>query len=90
MVEDKIQEMITKGTFMIDTDGSVIGQINGLAVYNMGDYAFGKPSRITCETFMGNEGIVNIESMLEGPNGIYFLEINSANGSRGYTKIVKN
>jgi len=71
MVEDKIQEMIIKGTFMIDTDGSVIGQINGLAVYNMGDYAFGKPSRITCETFMGNEGIVNIERRVKLSGNIH-------------------
>jgi len=71
MVEDKIQEMITKGTFMIDTGGSVIGQINGLAVYNMGDYAFGKPSRITCETFMGNEGIVNIDRRVKLSGNIH-------------------
>ena len=56
---------------MIDTDGSVIGQINGLAVYNMGDYAFGKPSRITCETFMGNEGIVNIDRRVKLSGNIH-------------------
>ena len=61
LVEDKIKEVISDGTIMIDTDGEVIGQINGLSVYNLGDYAFGKPSRITCETFMGTEGVVNIE-----------------------------
>jgi lon-related putative ATP-dependent protease len=61
MVEEKIQELIAKGTLLVDTEGMVTGQINGLAVYNMGDYAFGKPSRITCETFMGTEGVVNIE-----------------------------
>jgi predicted ATP-dependent protease len=46
---------------MVDTSGEVVGQINGLAVYDLGDYAFGRPSRITCETFMGMEGVVNIE-----------------------------
>ncbi|MEM7009279.1 MAG: ATP-binding protein, partial [Thermodesulfobacteriota bacterium] len=61
MVEDKIQEMIAKGSIMVDTQGLVVGQINGLAVYNMGDYAFGKPSRITCETYMGTEGLINID-----------------------------
>ncbi|MEW6145886.1 MAG: ATP-binding protein [Thermodesulfobacteriota bacterium] len=61
MVEEKIQELIAKGILLVDTEGTVTGQINGLAVYNMGDYAFGKPSRITCETFMGTEGVVNIE-----------------------------
>lgn len=71
MVEDKIQEMITRGNFMIDTEGAVTGQINGLAVYNMGDYAFGKPSRITCETFMGNEGIVNIDRRVKLSGNIH-------------------
>ena len=83
MVEDKIQEMITKGTFMIDTDGSVIGQINGLAVYNMGDYAFGKPSRITCETFMGNEGIVNIERRVKLSGNIHDKGVLILNGFLG-------
>ncbi|HLE24527.1 MAG TPA: Lon-insertion domain-containing protein, partial [Thermodesulfobacteriota bacterium] len=61
MIEEKIQEMIEKNMILVDTQGEVIGQINGLAVYDLGDYAFGRPSRITCETFMGLEGVVNIE-----------------------------
>jgi len=61
MIEEKIQEMIAKGTILVDTGGLVVGQINGLAVYNIGDYAFGKPSRITCETYMGTEGLINID-----------------------------
>lgn len=60
-IEEKIQEMLLKGTIMVDTDGYVIGQVNGLSVLDMGDYAFGKPSRITARTFMGHEGLVNIE-----------------------------
>jgi len=46
---------------MIDVEGEVVGQINGLAVYDLGDYMFGKPSRITASTSMGREGIINIE-----------------------------
>lgn len=61
LIEEKIQELISKGIIMVSVDGEVIGQINGLAIYNLGDYYFGKPSRITCETFMGTEGVVNIE-----------------------------
>ena len=60
-VEERIQEMIDRGTLMIDADGETIGQVNGLAVYSMGDYMFGKPSRITATTSMGREGIINIE-----------------------------
>ena len=61
MIEEKIREMIAKGVIMVDTEGVAVGQINGLAVYNMGDYAFGRPSKITCETYMGTEGVMNIE-----------------------------
>ena len=46
---------------MVDVEGEVVGQINGLAVLSMGDYMFGKPSRITAKTFMGDKGVVNIE-----------------------------
>lgn len=61
LIEDKVQEMIEDGTIMIDIEGSVIGQVNGLSVYDMGDYSFGKPSRITAETSMGRAGVINIE-----------------------------
>jgi lon-related putative ATP-dependent protease len=61
LVEDKIQEMIEDGTIMIDSQGRVVGQINGLSVYDMGEYAFGKPTRITARTSMGRAGVINIE-----------------------------
>jgi len=61
MVEEHLQDMIDRGTIMIDLEGEVVGQVNGLAVYAMGDYMFGKPSRITCSTAMGRAGIINIE-----------------------------
>jgi lon-related putative ATP-dependent protease len=67
--EDKIQEMIEEGTIMIDTEGQVVGQINGLSVYSLGEYAFGKPTRITARTSMGRGGVINIEreADLSGP-----------------------
>lgn len=61
LLEDKIQERIDEGTLMIDTAGSVVGQVNGLSVYDLGDYMFGKPSRITARTSLGNAGVINIE-----------------------------
>jgi lon-related putative ATP-dependent protease len=64
-VEERIQEMIDRGSLFVDTDGAVTGQVNGLAVYSMGDYAFGKPSRITAAVSMGKEGIINIEREAE-------------------------
>ena len=61
LIEKKIQEMIEDGLLMIDTEGKVVGQVNGLSVYDMGDYSFGKPSRITVKTSMGRAGVINIE-----------------------------
>jgi len=61
MIEEHIQEMIDRGTLMIDVDGEIVGQVNGLAVYALADYMFGKPSRITASTSMGRAGIINIE-----------------------------
>jgi lon-related putative ATP-dependent protease len=78
LIEEKIQEMIDDGTILIDAEGAVVGQVNGLSVYNLGDYMFGKPSRITVKTAMGKAGIINIEreSELSGPThnkGVYIL-----------------
>jgi lon-related putative ATP-dependent protease len=68
-VEQLVQEMIEDGRIMVDTEGEVVGQVNGLSVYLLGDYSFGKPSRITVRTFMGKGGVVNIEreAKLSGP-----------------------
>jgi lon-related putative ATP-dependent protease len=60
-VEMKIHEAVKEGTILVDTDGSVTGQVNGLAVIDLGDYRFGIPSRITARTYAGKAGIVNIE-----------------------------
>jgi lon-related putative ATP-dependent protease len=60
-IEERIREMILEGTIIIDTDGEKVGQLNGLAVLSMGDYMFGKPSRITASTYTGKAGVINIE-----------------------------
>ncbi len=61
LIEDKIQEYIEDGTIMIDAKGEVVGQVNGLSVYDMGEFAFGKPTRITARTSVGRAGVINIE-----------------------------
>jgi predicted ATP-dependent protease len=61
LLDERLREMITRGTIMIDTQGAVVGQVNGLSVYSLGDISFGKPSRITCRTFLGRSGVINIE-----------------------------
>ena len=60
-VEERLREMMLEGTLIVDTEGARVGQVNGLAVLDLGDYSFGKPSRITAKTFAGRAGVVNIE-----------------------------
>ena len=61
LIENKIQEMIEEGSILIDTKGSVEGQVNGLSVYQVGGHSFGKPTRITASTAVGRAGVINIE-----------------------------
>lgn len=61
LYEEKIHASYADDTIFIDVQGAEIGQVNALAVYQMGEISFGRPSRITAETFMGEHGIVNIE-----------------------------
>jgi lon-related putative ATP-dependent protease len=60
-LEERLQEMIEEGTLLIDTEGAVVGQVNGISVLPLGDYTFGKPSRITARTYVGRAGVVNID-----------------------------
>lgn len=60
-IKDKLTDYIVNDTIMVATEGKVVGQVNGLAVLDPGDFAFGRPSRITARTFMGDSGVVNIE-----------------------------
>jgi predicted ATP-dependent protease len=68
-LEQLVQEFIEDGRILVDTDTEVVGQLNGLSVYQLGDYSFGKPSRITVRTFLGKGGVINIERevKLSGP-----------------------
>ncbi len=61
LIEEKVHEAITEKTINIDVSGFKVGQINGLAVYDLGDHMFGRPSRITINTYIGSRGIINIE-----------------------------
>ena len=71
-------QMIKEEALLIDTEGSCVGQINGLTVIKIGDYSFGKPARITASTYMGKSGIVNIEREVDmsgssHSKGVYIL-----------------
>ncbi len=59
--DTQLVEMIQNGTIMIETEGEKVGQINGLSIMKIGDFSFGKPAKITANTYVGKTGIVNIE-----------------------------
>ncbi|MEW6195761.1 MAG: AAA family ATPase [Bacteroidota bacterium] len=61
LYESKLTDMIKEGTILIDTDGERIGTVNGLAVYESGPFAFGKPTRITASVALGTGNIINVE-----------------------------
>jgi predicted ATP-dependent protease len=68
-IEERMQEFFEDGTILCDTAGEVVGQINGLSVLTVGDYMFGRPSRVTARVYMGRAGMVNVERevKLSGP-----------------------
>ncbi len=61
LTEEKIRQAFAENIVRIDTEGSAVGQINGLAVVSFAEVSFGHPTRITANTFMGQEGVINIE-----------------------------
>lgn len=63
--EQQMQESIEAGELMILAQGGVVGQINGLAQVDLGDYRFGLPVRITARTYAGEEGVINIDREVE-------------------------
>lgn len=63
--DTKYLQMIQEETLLIETEGYKVGQINGLTVMTIGDYSFGKPAKITANTYVGKSGIVNIEREVE-------------------------
>ena len=63
--DSKYMQMIEENTLLIDTAGNQKGQINGLTVMTIGDYTFGKPVKITANTYCGKTGVVNIEREVE-------------------------
>ena len=69
LAEQELQEDILNGDLFVTTSGEAIGQVNGLSIYNSGDYEFGQPGRITARTFMGDNGVTHIEreTQMSGP-----------------------
>jgi lon-related putative ATP-dependent protease len=88
-IEERLREMIIEDTIIVNTAGEKVGQINGLAVLDLGDYSFGKPSRITARTYTGKAGVVNIEREIKMSGKIHekaILIITNYLGSKYSTK----
>jgi lon-related putative ATP-dependent protease len=71
LAEHWIQDEIREGTLIVDLDGEVVGQVNGLSVHQLGDYAFGRPTRITARTFVGTKGVIDIQREAELAGNIH-------------------
>ncbi|MFN4319853.1 MAG: AAA family ATPase [Aquificaceae bacterium] len=65
LIEEKIRKAIEEGKVILRIEGEEVGQINGLSVIELGDYSFGKPTRITSSIYVGDKGIINIEREVE-------------------------
>ncbi len=61
LIEERIQELVAQGTLLIDVSGEAVGQVNALSVLQIGDYAFGRPTRVTATAQSGKEGVIDIE-----------------------------
>ena len=71
LIDERIQELFTDGTLMVDVAGAVPAQVNGLSVYDIGDFSFGKPSRITARVYLGKGGVLDIEREAKLSGRIY-------------------
>ncbi len=82
-IKEKLDESLQDGTYLIDTQGAKIGQINGLAVYAIEDFNFGRPIRITATTYRGKQGIVDIENEAKLSGSIHTKGIHIITGFLG-------
>jgi predicted ATP-dependent protease len=71
LIEERMRELIAEGTILVDVAGESVGQVNGLAVIDLGDIRFGKPARITAKTYLGKDGVVDIERETKMSGKIY-------------------
>jgi lon-related putative ATP-dependent protease len=65
LIEERVQEVIAERTITVDTEGKETGQVNGLSIIDLGDYAFGKPNRISARVSIGQQGVQSIERDIE-------------------------
>ncbi len=85
LAAEQFREQVIEGEVFIATTGSVVGQVNGLAVREIGEFTFGEPGRITARTFMGDDGVIHIEREIELAGPIHDKGVLTLNGYLGGT-----
>jgi lon-related putative ATP-dependent protease len=65
LLEERVQELISDGTIVIETSGERVGQVNGISILDLGDYSFGRPCRVSARVSLGQEGIESIDRNIE-------------------------
>ena len=88
--EERLQEVIDEGIIRVDVEGEAVGQVNGLAVLSLGNYSFGKPSRITVRTYTGRAGVVSLDREAKMSGRIYDKGLLTLTGYLGGKYALKN
>ncbi len=82
-LQERLDEPIKEDTYLIDTKGIKVGQVNGLAIYHVGALTFGRPVRITATTYRGKQGIVDIENEAKLSGAIHTKGVHIISGFLG-------
>lgn len=82
-VEEEIQDLIGEGTLYVQLEGRAVGQVNGLSVLSLGDYDFGRPSRITVRTYTGKSGVISLDREARMSGRIYDKGVLTLSGYLG-------
>ena len=85
LAAEQSREAILEGTVFIATEGRVVGQVNGLGTYTIGEFTFGEPGRITARTFMGDDGVIHIERETDMSDPIHDKGVLTLNAYLGGT-----
>lgn len=70
-LRERVHEQIHRGTVMIDIGGERVGQINGLSVYEFGNFAFAEPTRITAATRLGDGEVIDVQREVDMGGSIH-------------------
>lgn len=83
LAEHWIQDEIKEGTLMVDLDREIVGQVTGLSVHELGDYAFGRPTRITAPTYVGTKGVIDVRREAELAGNLHSKGVMTSADYRG-------